>query len=334
VKSLAGGIGIALGVPFLLALALYLGTPSSGGNSFTDLAGGACVLGLITVFLVLMTALPRVAFGRYIGYRPLEQDWVWKKRQRTALWEGFKVAVAGIAAFGLVAWANHSFISSTPEHHEVRVSTPSGVTSLTLRVPHPQPDACPTDGVIIVAHRGRNLPRVSVDGEAREPLSRSSHHNKYRVPLRSERSTYSCYYDLPEVTAASTPVPVRFYISALGSAADSTPAPTRYQNGYWGWRCRALPRGDGCAVLGVLNADPASAAPSLALLVAGAAFAAIISLLVSVLLALWRGWVDDLKAISKMLKNVALLIWREVHLSRHRSISPEGESEDKAGGVF
>src|SRR4051794_26457423 len=134
-KSLAGGACVTLGIPLLLALVIYAAASPSGDNSFGDFVGGGCVLWLVTVAMVLATAIPRVGLGRMVGYRPVEQDWVWRKRQRMALWQGCKAAIAGMAALGLVIWANHSFISSTPVHHEVTITLPTGIKALTVRVP-------------------------------------------------------------------------------------------------------------------------------------------------------------------------------------------------------
>jgi hypothetical protein len=324
-KSLAGGTGMTLGVPFLLAVAIYVAASPSGGNSFGDFAGGGCVVWLFTVIAVLATAVPRVGFARWLGYRPIEQDWVWRKRQRMALWQGFKVALAGMAALGLVIWANHSFISNTPTHYEVTVDLPIGAKSLAVRVSRPQPGSCPRGGVITLSYRGIGSPRVEVGGETRRPVRSSPGQSAYRVPLRSERTTYSCYYDFPEVVAASGAVPVQLLIAAIGDASDSTPAPTRYQSDYWGWICRAVRKPTGCAVLGVLNADPSAAAPSLALLVAGGAFAAVVSLLGTVLLALSRAWLDDLVSLAKMLKKFFAQLWDEF---RAGSRDPPSQKEN------
>ena len=302
---------MSLGLPMLLALALFKLSSSLSANSFIDVLGAGFVLWLLAAILVLLTAVPRVALARHLGFWPVEQDWVWRKRQRSALWEGIKVAAAGMAAFGLVVWANHSFVTSTPVSTDVRIFPSAGITSLEMKIPHPNPDECPTEGTLLLSQGGAGSVDISVDGRSIKPLRRSRHLSRYRLPLGSERSTYSCYFDFPEVVTGSRPVPVRLSIAALGSAVDSTPAPTRYRNGFWEWRCKTALRGSGCPVLAVLNADPASAAPSLALLVAGAGFAAVISLLVSVFLALARGWVDDVKNIGRMLKKVGNLFWRD-----------------------
>jgi hypothetical protein len=318
---------VTLGLPFALALLVYAAASPSGGNSFGDVSGGACVLCLVTVGLVLATAVPRIALGRALDYRPVEQDWVWRKRQRTALWQGIKVAIAGVAALGLVIWANHSFASSTPVHYGVTVTLPAGIESLTVRVARPEPGGCPTDGTVVIGYQGTGAPTVEVGGRPRRPVRASAHSRAYHVPLRSERSTYSCYYDFPTLIAASGAVPVQLLVAANGEASDSTPPPTRYENGYWGWQCQAVHGRTGCAVLAVLNADPADAASSLALLVAGGGFAAVISLLVSVLLALWRVWTDDLKSMGRMLKKFAAELWGEFRRGSDAVPPPDPDSD-------
>jgi hypothetical protein len=213
--------------------------------------------------------------------------------------------MAVIVAFGLLIWTELSFVSKTPEHHGVRIFLSAGTALLTVKVPAPRGADCPERGIINLTYPGGDAPRVIVGDEPVEPLDEGRRQGSYRIPIRSERSTYSCYLDFPKVFSVSGITPVHLYVRSQGSASDSTPLPDRYLDGYWGWGCKAVPRGTGCATLAVVNDDPASEASSLAVVVTGAAFAIVVSLLVSVTLALWRGWVDDLSSVWSLVRRRA-----------------------------
>jgi hypothetical protein len=302
VKSIKGGVALSLGLPFVVAFVLAKTALPLMGASFEGFLFLASILWLFTAAVVIAPAVVRVAVGRRWGRWPWDHDRAWRKRQRTAGVEGLKIAVALLCAFGLLLWAELSFVSKTPARHHVSISLPVQISSLTVKIPRPQAADCPERGVIDLSYSGAGAPRVTVGDSPVEALERGRRRSSYRIPIRSERSTYSCYFDFPKVVSARGDVPVHLYIASRGSASDSTPAPNRYLDGFWGWRCKAMPRGTGCAVLAVVNDDPASEASSLALVVASAAFAIVISLLVSVARALWRGWVDDAASAWRILR--------------------------------
>lgn len=304
-SSIEGGAAVSLGIPFAVAFLLAkVAIPLIGAN-FEGVLFLAVFLWFVAAAFVLAPAAIRVSLGRRWGRWPLDHDRAWRRRQRRAAFEGLKVAIAVVVAFGLLIWTELSFVSKTPEHHGVRVDLPAGSAYLTVRVPAPRAADCPEQGVVDLSYSSGDVPQVMVGSEPAETLSSGRREGSYRVPIRSERSTYSCYLDFPKVYSASGSVPVHLYVRSQGSASDSTPQPNRYLGGYWGWSCKAVPRGTGCATLAVVNDDPASEASSLAVVVTGAALATVVSLLVSVLLALWRGWVDDVGTTWRLIRNQA-----------------------------
>lgn len=305
-RSIKLGLAAALGAPFAVAwLLAKVAVPVVGAN-FEGVLFLAVVLWLLVAAAVLLPAALRVWLGRRWGRWPGDQDRIWRQRQGSAYREGLKILAAVIVAFGLLIWTERSFVSRTPESHDVRIVLPAEAASLTVKVPAARAADCPEQGVVRLSVPGPAAARVLVGGDLLQPIGRRAGGSSYRIPLRSERSTYSCYLDFPKMFSHSGAVPVHLYVKAQGAASDSTPQPDRYLDGYWGWGCRAVPRGTGCATLAVLNDDPASEASSLAVVVTGAAFAVVISLLVSVVLALWRGWIADLGSTLRLVRRHGL----------------------------
>jgi hypothetical protein len=304
VRSIKGGAAVSLGIPFVVAFLVAKAALPIVGASFEGFLFLASFLWFLTAAAILAPAVARVSLGRRWGRWPLDHERAWRRRQRRANLEGLKVAIALLVAFGLLVWTELSFVSNTPERHDVRIVLPAAAGPLTVKVPQPNAADCPERGAIDLSYAGPP-PRVVVGDAAVEPTVVGRGRSRFRVPIRSERSTYSCYFDFPKVFSAGGSIPVHLYIASQGSASDSTPVPTRYLDGSWGWRCRAVPQGSGCAVLAVVNDDPASEASSLALLVAGAAFAIVVSLLVSVAIAMWRGWIEDVGSTSRVVRRRA-----------------------------
>jgi hypothetical protein len=300
-RSIKGGAAVSLGIPFAVAFLLVQAALPIVGASFEGFLFLASFLWFLTAAAILAPAAVRVSLGRRWGRWPLDHDRAWRRRQRRANLEGLKVAIALLVAFGLLVWTELSFVSNTPGRHDVRIVLPAPAGPLTVRVPQPRAADCPEWGMIDLSYSGPS-PRVMVGDAVVKATAVDHRRSSYRVPIRSERSTYSCYFDFPKVFSAGGSVPVHLYVASQGSASDSTPVPTRYLDGSWGWHCRAVPQGTGCAVLAVVNDDPASEASSLALLVAGAAFAIVVSLLVSVAIAMWRGWIDDVGGVWRLVR--------------------------------
>jgi hypothetical protein len=317
VRSIKAGLALTIGAPlgatFAISLILH---PRYTGNGWLWLE--LCFLALAFVMaMTLVSAVPRLALLRRL--RPAETDAEvarWRRRQLGGAQNSLKVLVALGAIIAPLLWVEGFLVSGEPGDHGVLIEVPAKDRFLTAEIPEPEALDCESENVLQMhQNSGGGRPVVLIGSRRLAPIETSPQSESYRLPLSWPRTKYSCFYEFPNFRSSGH-VPVNLYLRDAGSAEESTPGPVRVVNGFWGWRCSARGSGDDCAVMGVLNRDPGSAVSATVLLLVGAAVAIVLSVLVSAVISVWRGWAEDaraaLAAVAGWWSEDGLAMWKAV----------------------
>lgn len=294
-RSIKGGFFVVVGMPVALAL-LFSSSWALQITSDKDF-WGFVFLGILAWWvyaaLALVPCAVRLSASRRLRspYLPFHES-AWRSRQGSSVWNGFKLVAIVVLAFLLILLAGAATKVKDPGTHRNVVTVDGDARSVAITL-HPDLRSCRSAGELSI-RPGDAVAAVTSEGRAVASSTASqTGESTYRLPMVWDRSSSSCYYQFPQVLSPGRRTAVYLYAPIRGSAADSTPPPTRALGGYWGWRCRASRTGDGCAVLAVIDYNPNELEASLALLLVGALITAGLSLLFTVARSLSRGWAVD-----------------------------------------
>lgn len=233
-------------------------------------AAAIALSGFSLLFLLALAALRR-RVEKSRGGDPGEAGESWRRLRGIGWFNHLRIVTAVVLLYSLLLLVIAVTRVHPPGEHEVTVTAPTDIRSMSFEVQDPDPAECGDQAQVGIARwgNGKGEVKVEVSGQPLDPTSSDSFRSWYEIPMTWERSISSCYYEFPHFRTSGGPIPVNLILPARGSAASSIPPPTRFAYDSWGWQCTARTRGSECDVLAVVDIDPDAVLAALVLLIGG-----------------------------------------------------------------